>query len=133
MRFVALLLLASLCLSPNGTARAEDAWVAPDKGLHFGVSLGIAAAGYGVSSVWLERRPYRALSGFSVALAAGIAKEAWDAAGHGDPSWRDFTWDLLGSLSGTALAWGIDLAVARRRRRCRAPRVSLGPGVVYRF
>jgi putative lipoprotein len=97
-------------------ARADDAWLAPDKGLHFGVSLGLAASGYGLSTVFLEPPRYRALVGFSFALSLGLAKEAWDAAGHGDPSWRDVTWDILGGLSGTALAWGIDLALKRRAR-----------------
>jgi putative lipoprotein len=117
LRLLAALLLWS-CLAAS-SARADDEWLAPDKGLHFGVSLGIAAGGYGLSSVWLEQPRYRALAGFSVSLAAGLAKEAWDAAGHGDPSWRDITWDILGGLSGTALAWGMDLAVERVRRKRR--------------
>jgi putative lipoprotein len=97
--------------------RAEDDWIAPDKGLHFGLGAGLAAAGYGVASVWLEPRWARASVGFGSAFALGLAKEAWDASGRGDPSARDVTWDLLGALTGTGLAWGIDLAWQRGRRR----------------
>lgn len=126
-------LLLSLLLSCAGVSsvRAEDAWLAPDKGLHFGVSLGLAAGGYGLSSLFLAPPRYRALVGFSFALSLGVAKEAWDAAGHGDPSWRDVTWDILGGLTGTALAWGVDLALKRARRQ--PVEHVWRPLVAYRF
>jgi len=128
MRLSIYVLTALLLTSGLSRARAEDAWFAPDKGLHYGVSLGLAASGYGVASTFLERPAYRALVGFSFAVSLGLAKEGWDAAGHGDPSWRDVTWDILGGLSGTALAWGIDRAL-KRRARTRAEPLTL----VYRF
>lgn len=115
-RVLALSLLLS-CATISRARADDDPWIAPDKGLHFGVSLGLAAGGYGLSSVWIEQPRYRALLGFSFALSLGLAKEAWDAAGHGDPSMRDVTWDILGGLTGTALAWGVDLAVKRSRRK----------------
>ena len=34
-----------------------------------------------------------------------------DATGSGDPSWKDFTWDVIGAAVGLAIAWGIDTAV----------------------
>jgi putative lipoprotein len=119
-RFDAALLTVLLLGIQATRVRADDAWLAPDKGLHFGVSLGLAASGYGLSSLVLEEPRYRALVGFSFALSLGLVKEAWDAAGHGDASWRDVTWDILGGLSGTALAWGIDVALQRARARGRA-------------
>jgi len=127
------IVLVCALVAPSAQARAQDAWLAPDKGLHFGVSLGIAAAGYGLSSLWSAPPRYRALAGFSLALGAGIAKETWDAMGHGDPSWRDFTWDLAGSLSGTALAWGIDLALERHARTRQAASRQARSLFVYHF
>ena len=50
----------------------------------------------------------RLLVGGSVAMGAGIAKELWDLAGHGDPSWRDLTWDALGTAFGLVIAWTVD-------------------------
>ncbi len=127
-------LLLSLLLScaALSRARADDAWFAPDKGLHFGVSLGLAAGGYALSSVWLSPPRYRALVGFSFALSMGLAKEVWDAAGHGDPSGRDVTWDILGGLTGTALAWGVDLALKRWRHQG-AAHAWRPPMLLYRF
>ncbi len=129
MRFQVYVLTSLLLAGGLPRARAEDdAWFAPDKGLHYGVSFGLAASGYGVASTFVERPGYRALVGFSFALSLGLAKEAWDAAGHGDPSWRDVSWNILGGLSGTALAWGIDRAL-KRRARMRSEPLTLG----YRF
>jgi putative lipoprotein len=103
----ALLTLLALLAVPS-RARAEDAWVGRDKALHFGVSAAIAAAGYGLSASWIDRPGYRLLAGSSLALAAGAGKEIWDAAGHGDPSLKDFTWDLVGTFTGAGFALGID-------------------------
>jgi putative lipoprotein len=110
-------LLAPALLALPSRARGEDAWVARDKALHFGVSAAIAASSYGVSAVWIEHPLYRFIAGGSVALAVGAGKEAWDAAGHGDPSLKDFTWDVVGALTGAGLALGIDYIVQRTRPR----------------
>jgi putative lipoprotein len=96
-------------------ARADsDPWIARDKALHFDVEVGIAAAGYGVSAGWLVDARWKALAlGGGLALAAGATKELVDAT-HvlgGDPSWKDFTWDVLGTVAGLALAWGADLLI----------------------
>lgn len=116
------MLLAALWLAcASSPSAAQDDWLGRDKALHFGVSAAIAGSGYGVSAIWLERPAWRALAGASTALAAGAAKEIWDAAGHGDPSGKDFTWDLVGALTGTGFALGIDYLV-RHVRRERAAR-----------
>jgi putative lipoprotein len=47
--------------------------------------------------------------GAGVSLGAGAGKEAWDATGHGDPSWGDFAWDVAGTATGLAVTWAIDL------------------------
>src|SRR5260221_13074184 len=55
-----------------------------------------------------------ALAGASVAtVAVGAGKEIYDAGHHGDPSVKDFAWDLAGAGAMTVLL------VHTRRRRCR--------------
>lgn len=105
----------ALLASRSAAASDPDPWFGPDKALHFGVSLGLAAGGYAASSPWLESRAGRALAGGTFSLTVGAGKELWDLAGHGDPSWRDFTWDVLGTAAGVALAWGIDALVSRNQ------------------
>lgn len=106
--------LTTLTLTLSSPAWGQDAdpWLSRDKALHFDVSAGIAAAGYGVSAGWLVDARWKALAiGGGVALAAGAGKELLDAT-HvlgGDPSWKDFTWDVIGTLAGLAIAWGVDL------------------------
>jgi uncharacterized protein YfiM (DUF2279 family) len=105
----------------SGRARAEDDWLRRDKGLHFSASVAIAAGGYGLSSIWLERPGYRALAGAGLALSAGIGKEIWDASGHGDFSGKDLTWDLIGTATGVGVAYLVDWSVQRvRAKRARA-------------
>lgn len=89
----------------------EDAWLGRDKALHFGASAVIAGSSYGVGTMFLDGRLGPAILGGSVALAAGAAKEGWDALGHGTPSWRDFAWDAIGTAVGLGIALGIDFLV----------------------
>jgi len=113
---LALLVVAFVAAAPGARAQSADAdpWVARDKALHFDVSAGLAAAGYGVSAGWLVDARWKALAvGGGVALVAGASKELIDAT-HvfgGDPSWKDFTWDAIGTVAGLLLAWGVDLLV----------------------
>jgi putative lipoprotein len=53
----------------------------------------------------------------TLGLGAGIAKELVDLGGAGDPSWRDLTWDVLGTVTGVLVASAIDWVI----RRTRAP------------
>ncbi|MEZ4222635.1 MAG: hypothetical protein R3B13_16965 [Polyangiaceae bacterium] len=94
------------------SAHAEDDWFGQDKALHFGASATIAGGGYALSTTFLEPRVQRALFGGGLALVAGAGKEAYDATGAGSPSYRDFTWDVIGAATGVAIAWLIDLAIA---------------------
>jgi putative lipoprotein len=108
--FVAVALAISI--APTAAAQDADPWIARDKALHFDVSAGLAAVGYGVSAGWIVDARWKALAiGGGVALAAGAGKELLDAthAFGGDPSWRDFAWDVVGTLAGLAIAWGMDL------------------------
>jgi putative lipoprotein len=109
-------LLLSLAFAAASPAAAQDDWLGRDKALHFGISAALSASAYGVSAIWLEPPAYRTLIGASTALVAGAAKEVWDAAGHGDPSGKDFTWDLVGAVTGAGLALAVDLVVRRIRR-----------------
>ncbi len=110
-------LLALLVLTRAGAARAEDPdpWWGRDKALHFGVSVALAAGSYGASSLVLDQRWQRAATAGGFTITVGAAKEGWDAMGHGDPSWKDFTWDVAGAAVGTGLALLVDLALGSRR------------------
>ena len=46
-----------------------------------------------------------------MALGAGIAKELADLSGLGDPSWRDLTWDAIGTATALAVSWSSDLLI----------------------
>ncbi|HEX3696575.1 MAG TPA: hypothetical protein VH374_14425 [Polyangia bacterium] len=95
-------------------ARADDdpdPWFGRDKALHFSASAFIAAGSYGVARVGLDDpRPCLLIAG-SVALAAGAGKELYDLSGHGDASWRDLTWDAIGTATGLLVAWAVDRTI----------------------
>ena len=136
------MLTVTASVTTSSAARAQDAdpWLSRDKALHFDVSAGIAAVGYGVSAGWIVDARWKALViGGGVALAAGAAKEAIDATGAfgGDPSWKDFTWDVIGTVAGLAIAWGMDLllgGVSPAHPALGAPRAdSVNSTVALRF
>jgi putative lipoprotein len=91
-------------------ASAADDWWGEDKLLHFGVSMLLASGGYAASSFVLEEPWQRALAGGALSLSLGIAKESFDLAGHGDPSWKDLTWDGAGTLVGVGFCFSLDAA-----------------------
>lgn len=110
-----------MALAATTPARADgsdpDPWLGRDKALHFGVSASLAGAGYGAGRVWVfDRRLDAALVAGSFTLAIGAAKESYDALGHGDPSWRDFTWDAIGTAVGLGIGLGVDYLVAHLTR-----------------
>ncbi|MET0790792.1 MAG: hypothetical protein ABW061_04670 [Polyangiaceae bacterium] len=104
----AALALCSSLFCGSAFATDSDPWFGPDKALHLGFSAALAAGGYAASSPWLSTRNQRALAGGAFSLTIGAGKELWDLSGHGDPSWRDFTWDVVGTAVGLALAAGVD-------------------------
>jgi len=120
-------------LTLGAAARADDPWIARDKAFHFDVSAGIAAASYAASAAWLVDARWKALAiGGGLALGVGAGKEAIDAAGifHGDPSWKDFAWDAIGTAVGLAVAWGVDLllgGVDHAHPALAAPAADLAP------
>jgi putative lipoprotein len=98
-----------------------DPFFGRDKALHFGFSAVIAGTGYGGAAlVGFDHRADRAAVGASVAIGAGFTKEVLDAAGLGTPSWKDFAWDVLGTLVGLGVSISIDHATQPRRPAARA-------------
>lgn len=111
-----------MCLS-CATAKADD-WWGPDKALHLGVSAAIAGAGYGVASLLVDGRIDRSAAGLLAGFGAGIVKELLDALGAGSPSLRDLTWDLVGTVAGTALALVIERWLVTPLLEAAAPRFA---------
>ena len=118
------LVLAGVALLLASPARAQqappsqpdpDPWFGRDKALHFAASASIAAVTYGGASLATDDRPTRLVVSASVALGAGILKELWDLSGHGDASWRDLTWDVVGTTTGVLVAYALDWAIERLR------------------
>ena len=110
----AAVLLGSAAIASMATpafAADPDPWFGPDKTLHFAVSAGIAGAGYGVTTALTDERWKAFAVGGGAAVTLGALKEAYDATGHGDPSWKDFAWDVAGTVVGLAVAWGVDALV----------------------
>ncbi len=108
---IAGLLAILLLLTPvraRGQGGGGDDWFGRDKALHFSFSAAIAGAGYAGASLATEDRRWRLAVGGSLAIAAGAGKEIADAYGLGDPSWKDFTWDLIGTATGLGVAYLID-------------------------
>ena len=93
---------------------ARDAWFARDKALHYSVSAGLAGAGYVGGALLFDAPEARWLTGAGVALGAGVAKEVYDAGRGSFFSWKDLTWDVLGTASGLAVSWAVDRLVFQR-------------------
>lgn len=94
-----------------GPGRGDpDPWWGPDKALHFGASAAIAAGGYAGGALAGGDSLAAAALGSGLAIGAGIAKEMLDLAGLGRASWKDFTWDVIGTATGIGVALSIHLA-----------------------
>ena len=109
------LLLASRARAQQAAPRDDDPWFGHDKALHFAASASLAMVGYAGTSLATDSRPTRVVVGASFALGLGVAKELWDLTGHGDASWRDLTWDVVGTTTGVLVAYAIDWAISRLR------------------
>jgi putative lipoprotein len=113
--FVALFVVA--LVTPLGSAHAQtadaDPWWGRDKALHFSASASLAVVGYAGTSMGTESRAARAAGGAALAVGAGVAKELWDLDGHGDASWKDLTWDLIGATTGVLISLAVDWSIHR--------------------
>jgi len=113
--FLLALLLGTAAPRPPRARAAQpaDDWLGADKALHFDATFVLASAGYGVGALFSDDVRVRLASGGALALSAGVAKELWDLSGHGDASWRDLTWDVIGTAAGLAVVATIDWAIDR--------------------
>jgi putative lipoprotein len=102
-----------IAVAPAPARAADDPWFGHDKELHFAASASLAVVGYAGTSLVTDHRAVRAGVAAGFALGAGVAKELWDLEGHGDASWRDLTWDVVGTATGVAVAAAIDWLVHR--------------------
>lgn len=96
---------------PTSARADDDPWFGRDKALHFTASAAIAGGAYAIAATQFDARTPPLLIGGGVALAVGAAKEGADALGLGTPSWKDFAWDVAGTLVGLGVAWGLDLLI----------------------
>lgn len=117
---IAITLLVVGFTSP-AMAADRDPWFGRDKALHFSASTALAMGGYGASALKTPDPLTRAAVGVTVGLGAGIAKELLDLTGTGDPSWRDLTWDVVGTATGVLVASAIDYLIHRASRRALSP------------
>ena len=114
------LALVGALLPAAARAADPDPWFGPDKALHFGASALIANVGYADAAMASDDVRVRLAVGGGLALTAGVGKELWDLSGHGDASFRDLTWDVIGTATGLAIAAAIDWSIAKLR----GPRVN---------
>ena len=138
-------LVAVTLFAARPARAADDDWFGRDKALHFSVSAILASGTYAVSAAFFDARYPPLLLGAGVSLGAGVGKELADLAGMGTPSWKDLAWDVIGTVAGLAVAYGLDLAirgVSREHPALGLPETSprttryLGPspgGLVLRF
>jgi putative lipoprotein len=110
-------LATAMLVAPGARAADPDPWFGRDKALHFGASALLASGGYGATALVTDDRRARLVVGGSFALSLGVAKELWDLSGHGDASWRDLTWDAVGTVTGLAVAAAVDWTIERLAAR----------------
>lgn len=104
---------AALLASSRARGDEPDPWFGRDKALHFGASALIASGSYAGAALATDDRRVRVAVGGGLALSAGVAKELWDMSGHGDASWRDLTWDVVGTATGLAVALAVDWTLGK--------------------
>lgn len=108
MKRFALTAAAVLCATPAARAAPHDPWLGKDKALHFAATSTLSIGGYAVGRAAFEERSQAALLGAGLAMGAGVAKELADLGGAGNASWRDLTWDAIGTATGLLFAWTLD-------------------------
>lgn len=109
--FIAATVLASVVTAlPARADPPVDPFFGADKAKHFSVSAALAASAYGLSALAIDGKKNRAVLGATFSLGIGYSKEVLDAVGFGDPSWKDFVWDIIGTGVGVSLAVALDAA-----------------------
>jgi uncharacterized protein YfiM (DUF2279 family) len=102
--------VAVLLVNPCGVL-GQDRWFARDKAQHFGVTAGIAAAGYALASPLSKRTRWRVVVGTGAGIGTAAGKELRDRSVHGRGSWRDFAWGAIGTTSGVLIMRLVDKAI----------------------
>jgi uncharacterized protein YfiM (DUF2279 family) len=97
------MLMAALLVSAS-RSHAQDAFFAPDKGLHFGLSAGATLANYALWDSCDLDASLRYPLALALPLALGFGKELLDVANGGRASRADLAWDILGVATGLAIA-----------------------------
>jgi len=103
--------LAAPTSPPPALSPEPDPWFGQDKALHFGLSFALASGGYALGVATTEERWAGVLIGGGVALGLGATKEGLDAAGLGQPSWRDMAWNVVGAALGLGVSVAFDAAL----------------------
>lgn len=98
-----------LVASPAAVAQDRPVpWFERSAFLHFAASAELASNGYVLGAAFSDDRRVRLASGAALALTAGVAKELYDLSAHGDFSWRDIGWDVIGTATGLLISWLVD-------------------------
>ena len=134
---MAMLSIATTILSTSAAVRAQstdpDPWWGRDKALHFTVAGAIAGFGYGIGTLGFDARWKCAVFGGGLAITAGAGKELFDMTGYGDPSWKDFTWDVIGAAVGLGVAIAVDALVRPRDASSSSTSARLSSPFLVRF
>jgi putative lipoprotein len=98
-------LLCSACAIQAPQHSKPDNWIGVDKLAHFTASAVIAAAVTNYQQRHGSGDCEAARIGFTVSLAVGASKEYYDKTVKRTRwSWKDFTWDVIGSGVGSLAA-----------------------------
>jgi uncharacterized protein YfiM (DUF2279 family) len=97
-----------LLVAPTARAADPDPWFGEDKAKHFAATWALATGGYAGAAFVTDVREWRLVSGAALGMGAGFAKELWDLAGNGNPSWRDLAWDGIGTATGLLTSYAFD-------------------------
>ena len=97
------LLLALGVQASAAGVKGNDPWLGADKLKHFLTSAFVQSVAYSTLRATGVRNGPALAGAAAVTLSVGAGKELWDRAGHGDPSLRDFTWDVLGVGAATVM------------------------------
>jgi len=91
------LLLALGVQASAAGANGNDPWLGADKLKHFLTSAFVQSVAYSTLRATGVRNGPALAGATAVTLSVGAGKELWDRSGRGDPSIRDFTWDVVGA------------------------------------
>lgn len=97
--------------SPARADAPDDPWWGPDKALHLTAGFGLSAVAYAIGLLAFDDRWAATGLGGGVAIGLGAGKEGVDALGLGTPSWKDFTWTVVGAALGLGTSLTFDAAL----------------------